>query len=91
MVKSGGSSLGSVTVVYNTPTLTNFQDVPAQRMIRTHPLLKIDVGEQLPRTLVWFPHRSPRRMLSVERITPRPPMPPTSSTDRYPPPEVWDW
>ena len=52
----------------------------AQRMIGPHPLLKIDIRKQLPRTLVWSPHRSPRRMPLIERIMPRPPMPPTYST-----------
>ncbi len=44
----------------------------AQRMIQSYPLLKIDIGEQLPRPLVRSPHRSPRRMPSSRESCPRP-------------------
>src|ERR1700748_624008 len=49
-------------------------------MISAHPLLKINIREQLPRQLIRSPHLSPRTMPFIERITPPSQMPPTSST-----------
>ena len=60
-------SRGKIAVERSQHVVHHLANQP-QRMLRRHPLLKVDIGEQLPRSSIRAPHSAPPRSRRDNRI-----------------------